>query len=123
MFSRAASVEVRFVAANPLLKAVWDKKIHQNGKYKAPLPFRRCLTTEGNRDLLLKLYEETAANWRQLTEVRFHLLALVPAVSILLVDHSPLRGRACQRTLGARQSCHCCIRFSDNPRAVNLRSS
>ena len=39
----------------------------------------------GNRDLLLKLYEETAANWRQLTEVRFHLLALVPAVSILLV--------------------------------------
>jgi hypothetical protein len=73
-----------------------DQKDTAERKYKSTdLP--TVSDYQGNRDLLFKLYEETSANWRQLTEVRFHLLALVPAVSILLVatvlsEEGPAKG-------------------------------
>jgi hypothetical protein len=41
--------------------------------------------TPENRELLLKLYEASCANWRQLVEVRFKLLGLVPTVSLALL--------------------------------------
>lgn len=72
---------------------------------KEDTPERKYKTTtlptlsdyRGNRELLLKLYEQVSANWRQLTEVRFHLLAIVPTVSILLIatvlsEEGPAKG-------------------------------
>jgi hypothetical protein len=37
----------------------------------------------GDRELLLKLYEQTCTTWRLLVDVRFKLLALVPTASLL----------------------------------------
>jgi hypothetical protein len=42
-------------------------------------------TQPQNRELLLKLYEASCANWRHLVEVRFKLLGLVPTVSLALL--------------------------------------
>ena len=39
--------------------------------------------TPGERDLLLKLYEQTCTTWRMLVDVRFKLFALVPTVSLI----------------------------------------
>src|SRR5262245_50234699 len=36
-----------------------------------------------NRDLMLGLYTQICTTWRELIEIRFKLLALVPAVSVL----------------------------------------
>ena len=42
-------------------------------------------TQPSNRELLIKLYEASCANWRHLVEVRFKLLGLVPTVSLALL--------------------------------------
>jgi hypothetical protein len=48
------------------------------------LPTLRAGTgAAANRDLLLKLYEQTCATWRMLVDVRFKLFALVPTVSLI----------------------------------------
>src|SRR5262245_56523494 len=39
--------------------------------------------TSEDRDLLLKLYDQTCATWRMLVDVRFKLFALVPTVSLI----------------------------------------
>jgi len=39
--------------------------------------------TPQDRDLLLKLYEQTCTTWRMLVDVRFKLLALVPTISLV----------------------------------------
>jgi hypothetical protein len=38
---------------------------------------------KGDRELLLKIYEQTCTTWRMLVDVRFKLLALVPAASLI----------------------------------------
>ncbi len=48
------------------------------------LPTLRAQSGEGaDRELLLKLFEQTSTTWRMLVDVRFKLLALVPAVSFV----------------------------------------
>jgi hypothetical protein len=37
----------------------------------------------GDRELLLKIYEQTCATWRMLVDVRFKLFALVPTASLI----------------------------------------
>jgi hypothetical protein len=57
----------------------------QNRAYKTTdLPtLRRSAGAAQDRDLLLKLYEETGSTWRLLVEVRFKLFALVPTASLI----------------------------------------
>jgi hypothetical protein len=38
---------------------------------------------EGDRELLLKLYEQTCTTWRMLVDVRFKLFVLVPTASLI----------------------------------------
>jgi hypothetical protein len=66
-------------------------------KYKTTSLPTLSASQGNNRELLLKLYQQVSANWRQLTEVRFHLLAIVPTVSILLIatvlsEEGPAKG-------------------------------
>lgn len=42
---------------------------------------RQNTGTPADRDLLLKLYEQTCTTWRMLVDVRFKLFALMPTVS------------------------------------------
>jgi hypothetical protein len=44
---------------------------------------RQPAATPADRDLLLKLYEQTCATWRMLVDVRFKLFALVPTLSLI----------------------------------------
>lgn len=46
---------------------------------------REGIDPVGNRDLLLKMYDQAAQTWRELISVRFKLFALVPTVSLLLL--------------------------------------
>src|SRR5215210_835383 len=56
------------------------------------------LSPQQQQDVLLRLYGEICGTWRQLTDVRFKLLALVPAVSVFvliaLFKGDPLTGSA-----------------------------
>ena len=38
---------------------------------------------KGDRELLLKIYEQTCTTWRMLVDVRFNRLALVPTASLI----------------------------------------
>jgi hypothetical protein len=44
---------------------------------------RESTGTPADRDLLLKLYEQTCTTWRMLVDVRFKLFALVPTASLI----------------------------------------
>ena len=44
---------------------------------------RESTQTPAERELLLKLYEQTCTTWRMLVDVRFKLLALVPTLSLI----------------------------------------
>jgi hypothetical protein len=63
-----------------------DKRVaeYRRSRYydSTPLPtLRPSALIPAREDLLLKLYSEVGSAWRLLTDVRFKLLALVPAVS------------------------------------------
>jgi hypothetical protein len=47
------------------------------------LPVLKRKRGDADRPVLLALYTEVSAGWRSLTDVRFKLLALVPAVSVI----------------------------------------
>jgi len=49
----------------------------------SPLPTVNVGIDPPNRDVLLALYTQVCTTWRELIEIRFKLLALVPAVSVL----------------------------------------
>ncbi len=52
----------------------------------SPLPsLRQDVSAPANQEVLLKLYDQVCATWRELVGVRFKLLALVPAVSLALL--------------------------------------
>ncbi|MGB7838978.1 MAG: hypothetical protein WBL40_12795 [Terrimicrobiaceae bacterium] len=44
---------------------------------------RESTQTPAERELLLKLYEQTCTTWRMLVDVRFKLVALVPTLSLI----------------------------------------
>jgi hypothetical protein len=44
---------------------------------------REITETPAERELLLKLYEQTCTTWRMLVDVRFKLFALVPTLSLI----------------------------------------
>jgi hypothetical protein len=44
---------------------------------------REITQTPADRELLLKLYEQTCTTWRMLVDVRFKLFALVPTLSLI----------------------------------------
>lgn len=57
---------------------------HEERAYKTTdlVTLRAYKGTPEDRDLLLKLYEQTCTTWRMLVDVRFKLFALVPTVSL-----------------------------------------
>jgi hypothetical protein len=63
-----------------------------------------------DREVLLAVYEQVGATWRSLTDVRFKLLALVPAVSVFALSQVvtkdassslPMQGRLLIIAIGA----------------------
>lgn len=59
----------------------------KNRKYKSsPLPvFEGAIELKPGSEELITLYEQICTSWRTLIDIRFKLLALVPAVSVLLL--------------------------------------
>lgn len=57
---------------------------HEDRAYKTTdlVTLRAYKGTPEDRDLLLKLYEQTCTTWRMLVDVRFKLFALVPTASL-----------------------------------------
>ncbi len=64
-----------------------DRENRDNRSYATTnLPtLRKEIQPTENRDVLLKLYDQSCQTWRQFVDVRFKLLGLVPAVSVLVV--------------------------------------
>jgi hypothetical protein len=56
------------------------------------------------REVLLAVYEQVAATWRSLVDVRFKLLALVPAVSVIALSQVLKQGGSESLTTGAKLS-------------------
>lgn len=96
MFARNSKVAAKDEPRPPAFKTNRQYENWDDAKGADPLPTleETALTPAEHRALLLSLYSEVCSTWRTLVDVRFKLVALLPAASIggLLLISGPASG-------------------------------